>query len=560
MQAKGLVKFFGIALVLICLYQLSFTLVSNSVEKKALSYANDKIASDTFKNEDEKLNAQQKVRRKYLDSVATEQVYPILGYTYKDVKERELNLGLDLQGGMSVILEVSLVDLIKSMANDNPDPVFNKSLTDAKDLQKTSTNEDFVTLFGRAFERNDGNARLSAIFATPEYQDRIKFSSTNAEVIEVIRAEAEDAISRTFKILRARIDKFGVTQPNIVQLDAGRIQVELPGVDEPDRVRKLLQATANLEFWETYENSREIGAMLVEAQDIIKEEKGIEDKDLNIGTPEPAANDSTAVADADSTQNSLLGETTDSLSQDELRRQNPLFSIFQQAQSAGPVIGYIAKSDTADFNDYMEMPAVRSAFPDNMKLVYSAKANLDENRNPTDVYPVYAIKSRSGSIFKAPLEGDVITDARADFDYNQELVVSMNMNSTGARKWRKLTGENIGKYVAIVLDNLVYSAPVVQAEIGGGSSQISGNFTQSEADDLSNILKAGKLPAPARIVEEAVVGPSLGKASIRNGLFSLVGGLLLVLLFMVVLLLFYVRPLPYIMPYRKNIESIILEF
>ncbi len=538
MQAKGLVKFFGIALVLVCLYQLSFTFFANRVEGQAQSYAEDKVAAVSDPVEQAKQLSEQK--RRYLDSVSTEQVVNlgVTSFTYKELKERQLNLGLDLQGGMSVVLQVSLQELIQSMSNESQDPTFLAALKRANELQRNSQ-EDYVTLFGQAFEAEQADGRLAAIFATPEYGDRINFQSSNEDVLKVIKEEADGAVSRTFEILRARIDKFGVAQPNInLQPSTGRIVVELPGVDDPERVRKLLQATAKLEFWEMYENSNEFSRMLTDADKAVKESLDIESGTTDTApTPDEAdvaEVDSTATdaADSENDEVNLLGDGGEEgdTTQTDLAKSNPLFSVLQPSPNAGPVVGYVNGADTATLNKYLKIPDVKTAFPPNLKLLLDAKAIADEE-NP-NVFPVYAIKSRFND-FKAPMEGDVITDARQDIDYNQQVVVSMTMNSEGASMWKKLTRENIQKPVAIVLDDKVYSAPIVQAEIGGGQSQITGQFDVTEAQDLANILKAGKLPAPARIVEEAVVGPTLGKKSVSAGLWSLIAGVILVLLFMV---------------------------
>ncbi|HRI27862.1 MAG TPA: protein translocase subunit SecDF [Chitinophagales bacterium] len=547
MQAKGLIKFFGIALALVCIYQLSFTLMTNWVEGKAGKYAQEAAAKLTNVTEEQKFFEERKAKRRYLDSVSLKPVVNLgfAKFTYQQLKERQINLGLDLQGGMSVVLQVSLQDLIKAMANNNADPVLNQALQKADELQKNSQ-EDFITLFGRSYTQIDPNAKLAPLFAGSEYQSKINLNSSNDDVLALIREEADASVSRTFEILRSRIDKFGVAQPNInLQQATGRIVVELPGVDDPDRVRRLLQATAKLEFWETYENSNDMARIFAEANEALRKEMGLDTlkktgssdapKDTT-NTANTATADSTDVAAAtDTSASSLLSKTDeekkDSLSLEEQRAQNPLYAILGQSQQSGVTIGFINGNDTAKLNEYLKKPLVKAVFPPDMKLVYSAKPNNDpENPN---IYTVFAIKSRFGSNFKAPLEGDVVIDARPDFDANQQMVVSMTMNAEGASLWRKLTAENVKKSIAIVLDNMVYSAPVVQQEIAGGRSQITGNFSVTEAEDLANILKSGKLPAPARIIEEEVVGPTLGKESIRSGLFSLVLGLLAVIVFMV---------------------------
>lgn len=535
MEGKGFVKVVGILLTLICLYYLSFTFIANNVERNAVNYAEEKIGATTFNSELLKESALRKERRRYMDSVANKPALNlgIAKYTYNDLKERRINLGLDLQGGMSVTLQVSLEELIRSMANNSTDPAFLQALKSGRE-QQANSQADFVTLFGQAYEKAAPGAKLGAIFNAPEYKDKITFNSTNTDVLNVIRDEAKQAVQRTYEIMRSRIDKFGVTSPNI-QLQPGtdRIVVELPGVDEPERVRKLLQASAKLEFWEMAEMSNDLAKLLGDANKVVKDEL----EDLEVGKSPEAKTEPSTTATDDSTKIADTTAATDTAgaakdtSVEARRKENPLFAVFQPSPNPGGVVGYINGNDTSTFNSYMKMPAVRPLFASqNIKFVFSAKPIQDEKAG--NVYMVHALKSRSNN-FKAPLEGDVIVDARQDVDANQDVVVSMQMNAEGAKRWRKLTAENLKKPVAIVLDDLVYSAPTVQSEIAGGNSQITGSFSISEAQDLANILKAGKLPAPARIVEEAVVGPSLGKESIRAGLLSLIAGLIAVMLFMV---------------------------
>ncbi len=534
MQGKGLVKLFGIALALVCLYQLSFTFFANRVEQKADNYATKKVAAQTFTSEQLKSEAAGAERRRYLDSIANKPALNlgIVKYSYNDLKDRRLNLGLDLQGGMSVTLQVSLEELIRSMANESTDPAFLQALKTARE-QQSSSQDDFVTLFGRAFEQAAPGAKLTSIFNSPEYKDKININSSNADVLSMIRSEAKDAVQRTYEIIRARIDKFGVTSPSVtLQPGRDRIVVELPGVDDPTRVRKLLQASAKLEFWEMGEMGNDLAKSLGDANKALKEAlKNSGDSGSETTT---AAQDSSATA-ATEPADTAATDTTAAARLEKQRKENPLFSVFQPAPNAGTIVGYINGADTAKFNSYLKYPAVRSIFsPQNIKFVYSAKPVQDENAG--NIFLVYAIKARSNA-FKAPLEGDVIVDARQDYDQTQQVIVNMTMNAEGAKRWRKLTAENIKKPIGIALDNAIYSAPTVQNEIAGGNSQISGQFSVPEAQDLANILKAGKLPAPARIVEEAVVGPSLGKDSIRAGLLSLIAGLIGVVVFM----LFYYR-------------------
>ena len=542
MQSKGAVKLFAILLALVCVYQLSFTLVTRSVEKDAKAFANGDPAKE----------------RQYLDSVNTQPVYPIFGHTYKKCKENELNLGLDLKGGMNVTLEVSLVDLIRSMANHSTDATFNKALDNAVAAQSKSQ-KDFVSLFVDEFQKLDPNGRLAAIFATKELSERINFNSSNEEVKQIIQTEANAAFDRTYQIIKTRIDKFGVTQPNVQKLGNGRILVELPGIKEPERVRKLLQGTAKLEFWETYDNT-EIYPMLEEANKALKltgaADTTVQAETINtdsLALPADTLKDATAAADTAAKSEDLVAQlgdkkeggdtaktdTTGQKSFEDFARENPFFAVLtpsvgqnEQGQSElrkGPVIGMSLIKDTARVNQYLAMPQVRSKFPREFKAFWSVKPIDAEGR----VLQLVAIRMPNRD-FQAPLDGSAVVDARkqkGQFSDNWE--IGMSMNAEGARTWKRLTGQNIGKSVAIVLDDYVYSFPVVQNEISGGNSSITGQFTLEEADDLANVLKVGKLPAPARIVEDTVVGPTLGQEAINAGLISFVIALVLVLLFMV---------------------------
>jgi SecD/SecF fusion protein len=547
MQSKGAIRLLAILLAVVCLYQISFTIVTRTVENKAR-----KISAG-----DERLYT------RYIDSIQDVGVYNLLlkNYTYKECKEREINLGLDLKGGMNVTLEVSIPELIDAMAGANrTDPVFQKAMAEALRMQQNSQ-EDFVTLFGRAFTRVDPNARLAAIFGTAEFQGRIGFNSTNEEVLQFIKQECDDAVSRTFNILRTRIDKFGVTQPSIRQLARGRIMVELPGVKEPERVRKLLQGTARLEFWETYENS-EVFESLQKVNDLLRDkphllngETPVAGKDTvpSAGEQELALTNPSDTVNQVGTDTAMQAQTLlseiegDTARKDTARadtfedfvRENPFFAllspaIFQNANNQsefqkGPVIGYALIRDTSKVNRILALPEVRALLPRDLKVAWGVKPPMEGS----SALELVALKvtTRDG---RPPLDGTVITDARQDFgQFNNKPEVAMSMNAEGARIWKRLTGENVGRSVAIVLDDYVYSYPTVQSEIAGGRSTITGQFTISEAKDLANILKAGKLPAPARIVEEAVVGPSLGKEAIQSGLISFVIALILVLAFMV---------------------------
>jgi SecD/SecF fusion protein len=546
MQSKGAIKLFAIVFSLVCLYQLSFTFMANRVEKNAAEYA----AGDPERE------------RRYLDSIASEPVYNLFirNYTYREVKDREINLGLDLQGGMNVMLEVSVVELIRELANRSTDADFNTALQRASEMQRTGAQEDFVTLFGRAWSQVASQGKMLSspmIFGTRDMADRVRPNETSdQEVLSIIRAEAEDAFERSFNILRTRIDKFGVAQPNIQRLGTtGRILVELPGVKEKERVRRLLQGTAKLEFWETQEN-REIYPLLAQANDLLKDivaggtTTAAADADtttLAIAEDEAALPDSAIVPSTDEEQTLLdklaqdPAASIDTLGADksfeDFARENPLFAILRPAvyqeggnyfPGQGPVVGYVAIRDTAKVNEYLNIPRVRSLFP-RTKFLWTVKPYDADGK----LLQLVAIKvsTREGI---APMEGDVITDARQTFgQFGASPEISMTMNPEGARKWRQLTRENVGSSIAIVLDDMVYSFPTVQGEIAGGNSSITGNFTINEAKDLANVLKAGKLPAPARIVEEAIVGPSLGEESIRSGLISFAIALALVLIYMI---------------------------
>lgn len=543
MQNKGAILTFAILLAAVCLYQLSFTYKARQVEKQARVYAQG--------NPDKEFT--------YLDSVSGESVYNFLGlkkFTYKEVKELELNLGLDLKGGMNVTLEVAVDDLIRALSNYNNDETFNAALLRAKEMQRGSQ-EDFVTLFGQAFQELDPNARLASIFLTLELRDKININTTNAEVLDVIRQETDAAIDNAFNIIRTRIDRFGVAQPNIQQLQTkGRILVELPGVKDQNRVRNLLQGTAMLEFWETYEN-QEVYPYLLQANERLREMQAATTTGVNetntesteTETSETETTESEALADQDTAdESSLLSELeagTDTTGAgldnlEDFRKEFPLFAVLnpstdQQGQLfPGPAIGIAQSRDTAQVNEYLNMEQIKSIFPRDMMFRWTANS-VDEAGS---FYRLIALKAntRDG---RAPLDGDVITDARQDFDQmgsNPE--VSMTMNSEGGKVWQRLTKENIGKSIAIVLDGYVRSFPTVQNEISGGRSSITGLESIEEAKDLANILKSGKMPAPARIIQEEIVGPSLGQEAINSGMYSFLIAFALVLIYM---LFFYSR-------------------
>ncbi|HPF50001.1 MAG TPA: protein translocase subunit SecDF [Draconibacterium sp.] len=524
MQNKGAILTFAILLALVSLYQLSFTWKAKQVEKAAAEYAQG--------------NAEKEFQ--YLDSMNSVVVYNFMGlkkFTYKDVKGLEMNLGLDLKGGMNVTLEIDVKDIIRAMANYSTDTTFVKALARADELQKNSQ-DDYVTLFGRAFEEINPNAKLASIFNTLELRDRVTFNTTNAEVLNIIRQETDAAIDNAFNIIRTRIDRFGVAQPNIQQLQTrGRILVELPGVKDQARVRTLLQGTANLEFWETYDNS-EVYPYLLQANERIKE---LEDLKTESKASETTEESASTASDTAKSENSLLAELeaepADSTSMNNLadfQKQYPLFSVLNPStdQSGqlfpGPAIGIAQAKDTSKVNSYLNNPQVRSLFPRDMIFRWTAKS-VDAAGN---FYRLIALKvtTRDG---RAPLDGSAITDARQDFDQRgASPEVSMKMNAEGAKIWQRLTKENVGKSIAIVLDGYVRSYPNVIGEIPNGSSQITGLESIEEAQDLANVLKSGKMPAPAHIVEEQIVGPSLGAESIRSGMLSFVFAFIGVLIYM----------------------------
>ena len=571
MQNRGAIKFFAIAFALVSLYQLSFTYVTGRVEKHAKEYA----VNETAQNLAYELAGDNEVLRNYyldsiaksresyyLDSISNVVVYDIFvdDYTYKEAKERELNLGLDLKGGMNVVLEVSVGDIINALSGKSDDPVFKEALALTYQKQRSS-NKDFVTLFGESFQEVDPNAQLASIFLF-EFRDKgITTNSTNDEVLTVIRSEAEGAIDRSFQILRTRIDRFGVAQPNIQKLaTTGRILIELPGIKDPERVRKLLQGTAKLEFWETYKFS-EVFQYFDEANAQLRTENIDESTTEETTETEEAVAETTETADgenveetiaesndlieavSDTTTDKLLeqieSDTTiasDDMNFQEYAKRFPLYAYLMPsyvqneggqtypAQSAR--IGVAAIKDTARINHMLKQ--VKDIFPRDMKLVWTVKP--DPSR--PDILELVALKASQG---EAALGGDVIVDAGQDFDQNGGVSVDMQMNSQGAKIWKRLTGENVGRQIAIVLDNYVYSYPNVNDEIPTGRSSISGgSMTLEEAQDLANILKAGKLPAAAKIVEEAVVGPSLGREAVKAGMNSFILAFILVLAYMIV--------------------------
>ena len=501
MQNKGFVKVFAFALTLVCLFYLSFSFVTRHHMAKA--------AEDP------------KGETHYLDSMMNEKVY-LGAYTLKQCREMEIGLGLDLKGGMNVILEVSVPDVVKALADHKTDEAFNKAVSEAA-KQSITSQEDFITLFVNEYKKQAPQGTLAELFATQQLKDKVNTRSTDAEVEKVLREEVQAAIDNSYNVLRTRIDRFGVAQPNIQTLEGkmGRIMVELPGIKEPERVRKLLQGSANLEFWETY-NSNEIVPSLQavdnKLRDVLAMAAGEETTE--------ATEEKAAVSATDSLAAALKGNTNNEAAMAQMKKEYPLSSILQLG-GYGSVVGLANYKDTAEVNKLLAMKEAQALLPRDLSLKWGVKA-MDK---AGQLFELFAIKvtERNG---KAPLEGDVITDAKNDFDQYNNPTVSMSMNTDGSRRWATLTKNNIGRAIAIVLDGYVYSAPNVNSEITGGNSQISGSFTPEETLDLANVLKSGKMPAPARIVQEDIVGPSLGQESINQGIVSFVVALVLLMIYM----------------------------
>ena len=530
MQNKGIVKFIALMLMLVCIFYLSFSFVTRHYENKAAAMG-------------------EEAGQEYLDSIMNEKVY-FGAYSYKECREMQIGLGLDLKGGMNVILEVSVPDVIAVLADHKTDAAFTKSMQEAKKEEETSQ-KDFVSLFIQSYKKNAPGHRLAEVFATQQMKGKVSTQSSDSEVEAAVRAEVQSAVDNSFLVVRNRIDKFGVVQPNIQKLEgqSGRIMVEMPGIREPERVRKLLQGSANLEFWETY-NSQEIvpllsqlnqkyalGAEAVEADTTavadttatetvkqgeaeVAEEKAEEKKSLAeaIGAKKDAKDAKDAAKDAQLKK---------------MKEQNPLFSIFQPSQGQSlSVVGYATARDTAEVDKIIYSDIAKRILPSDVKLLWSAKAADFDKKG--EIFELHALKITEPS-GRAPLEGDVITNAKDEFDQYGHPCVSMQMNSDGARRWAQLTKQNIGRAVAIVLDDAVYSAPRVNGEIAGGNSQITGNFSIEDTKDLANTLNSGKMPAPTRIVQEEVVGPSLGAQSIQQGVISFIVAFILLMIYMLCL-------------------------
>ena len=507
MQNKGFVKVFAVLLTLVCVFYLSFSFVTR--------YHMNKAAQDP------------KGEAHYLDSMQNEKVY-LGSYTLKQCREMEIGLGLDLKGGMNVILEVSVPDVVKALADNKTDEAFNKAISEAA-KQSVTSQDDFITLFIREYKKEAPQGKLAELFATQQLKDKVNTRSSDADVEKVLREEVKAAIDNSYNVLRTRIDRFGVVQPNIQALEGkmGRIMVELPGIKEPERVRKLLQGSANLEFWETFD-SKEIYPYLTAIDNRLRAILATDNAATDSTAVETA--DAKAVSAADSLAAALKGEPADNaVAMEQMKKEHPLASILQLNPNGSCVVGYADYKDTAQVNTYLAMKEVKEMLPKDLRLKWGVKgADFDKTGR---IFELYAIKSseRNG---RAPLEGDVITDAKDEFDNFGKPCVSMSMNTDGFRRWAVLTKNNVGKAIAIVLDGYVYSAPNVNGEITGGHSQITGHFTPEVTKDLANVLRSGKMPAPARIVQEDIVGPSLGQESINQGIVSFVVALILLMVYM----------------------------
>ena len=507
MQNKGFVKVFAVLLTLVCVFYLSFSFVTR--------YHMNKAAQDP------------KGEAHYLDSMQNEKVY-LGSYTLKQCREMEIGLGLDLKGGMNVILEVSVPDVVKALADNKTDEAFNKAISEAA-KQSVTSQDDFITLFIREYKKEAPQGKLAELFATQQLKDKVNTRSSDADVEKVLREEVKAAIDNSYNVLRTRIDRFGVVQPNIQALEGkmGRIMVELPGIKEPERVRKLLQGSANLEFWETFD-SKEIYPYLTAIDNRLRAILATDNAATDSTAVETA--DAKAVSAADSLAAALKGEPADNaVAMEQMKKEHPLASILQLNPNGSCVVGYADYKDTAQVNTYLAMKEVKEMLPKDLRLKWGVKgADFDKTGR---IFELYAIKSseRNG---RAPLEGDVITDAKDEFDNFGKPCVSMSMNTDGSRRWAVLTKNNVGKAIAIVLDGYVYSAPNVNGEITGGHSQITGHFTPEVTKDLANVLRSGKMPAPARIVQEDIVGPSLGQESINQGIVSFVVALILLMVYM----------------------------
>ena len=521
MQNKGIVKFVAIVLILVCCFYLSFSFVTRYHENKAAAMT-------------------EEAGQEYLDSIMNEKVYCGI-YSFKQCREMEIGLGLDLKGGMNVILEVSVPDVVDVLADHKTDAAYKKSMEEAKKEEETSQ-DDFISLFIKAWKKNSNGRPLAAVFATQQMKGKVSTQSTDSEVESALRAEVQSAVDNSFNVVRNRIDKFGVVQPNIQKLEgqSGRIMVEMPGIKEPERVRKLLQGSANLEFWETY-NAQEIYPMLAQLNQKYAITGGnAEETVADTTATEAATADTTAVAATNDLAAKLAAnkkdtKVTDAKAKAEALKANPLFAVFQPVPQGLSIVGYANARDTADVNKVIYSDIARQVLPAECKLRWGAQPeDFGQENTKGDIFALYALKITEPN-GRAPLEGDVITNAKDEFDQMGHPSVSMQMNSDGARRWSQITKQNIGRGVAIVLDDAVYSSPRILTQIDGGNSQITGNFTIETTKDLANTLNSGKMPAPTRIVQEEVVGPSLGAQSIKQGVISFIVAFVLLMVYMIML-------------------------
>ena len=517
MQNKGIVKFIAIVLILVCCFYLSFSFVTRYHENKAAAMS-------------------EEAGQEYLDSIMNEKVYCGI-YSFKQCREMEIGLGLDLKGGMNVILEVSVPDVVDVLADHKTDAAYKKSMEEAKKEEETSQ-DDFISLFIKAWKKNGNGRPLAAVFATQQMKGKVSTQSSDSEVETALRAEVQSAVDNSFNVVRNRIDKFGVVQPNIQKLEgqSGRIMVEMPGIKEPERVRKLLQGSANLEFWETY-NAQEIYPMLAQLNQKYAITGG-EAEEVAADTTAVAA-DTTAVASSSDLAAKLAAgkkaNAVDAKAKADALKQNPLFAVFQPVPQGLSIVGYANARDTADVNKVIYSDIARQVLPAECKLRWGAQPeDFGGESTKGDIFALYALKVTEPN-GRAPLEGDVITNAKDEFDQMGHPSVSMQMNSDGARRWSQITKQNIGRGVAIVLDDAVYSSPRILTQIDGGNSQITGNFTIETTKDLANTLNSGKMPAPTRIVQEEVVGPSLGAQSIKQGVISFAVAFVLLMVYMIML-------------------------
>ena len=524
MQNKGFVKFLAIALTLICIFYLSFSAVTSYVENKASKM-------------------EEKQAELYLDSLNTTPFY--LGtYNLKQCRETAIGLGLDLKGGMNVIMEVSVPEVVKALADHQTDSAFVASVNEAQ-KQAIESQSDFITLFVKAYKKNAPDARLAQIFATQKLKGKVTPNSTDSEVESVLRDEVSEAIDNSFLVLRNRIDRFGVVQPNIQKVEgqSGRIMIELPGIKEPERVRKLLQGSANLEFWETYDTQVAL-PYLNQLNTALRNGQIVEETADEETAAEPSADENTQLADAETAadttadeenlltqvaaDNTIKVNQTDEAALAKAKAQNPLFALLQPMQGdAGCMVGYALASDTAEINALLHSDIAKQVLPSDMSLKWGVKSEDKAGR----IYPLYAIRM-TGQNGRAPLEGEVVTESKESFDEFGKPCVTMKMNTEGSRKWAALTEANVQHCVAVVLDDVVYSAPNVQNKITGGSTQITGKFTSAETKDLANVLSSGKMPAPMQIVQEDIVGPSLGQESINAGFISFIIAFIVLMIYM----------------------------